>query len=59
MRWWRPRATGDIDGQGRGILVDTFKELVRLPSLVGKSDVRQEFANNLRDVVVRCGHIGW
>jgi photosystem II stability/assembly factor-like uncharacterized protein len=34
-----------------GFLVDTFKELIRLPSLVGKSDVRQEFANNLKDVV--------
>jgi hypothetical protein len=34
-----------------GFLVDTFKELIRLPSLVGKSDVRQEFANNLMDVV--------
>jgi photosystem II stability/assembly factor-like uncharacterized protein len=34
-----------------GVLVDTFKELIRLPSLVGKSDVRQEFANNLKDVV--------
>ncbi len=34
-----------------GFLVDTFKELIRLPSLVGKSDVRQEFASNLRDVV--------
>jgi len=34
-----------------GFLVDTFKELVRLPSLVGKSDVRQEFAENLQDVV--------
>jgi len=33
-----------------GFLVDTFKEAVRLPSLVGKSDVRQEFAENLKDV---------
>ena len=34
-----------------GLLVDTLKELLRLPSLIGKSDVRQEFANNLKDVV--------
>lgn len=34
-----------------GFLVDTFKELISLSSLVGKSDVRQEFASNLRDVV--------
>jgi photosystem II stability/assembly factor-like uncharacterized protein len=33
-----------------GFLVDTFKEAVRLPSLVGKSDVRQEFSENLKDV---------
>ena len=39
-----------VDKAG-GFLVDTFKELVRLPSLIGKSDVRQEFADNLRDVV--------
>ena len=34
-----------------GFAVGTLKELVRLPSLVGKSDVRQEFASNLKDVV--------
>ncbi|MFC5861773.1 P-loop NTPase fold protein [Acidicapsa dinghuensis] len=33
-----------------GFLVDTFKEALKLPSLVGKSDVRQEFAENLKDV---------
>jgi photosystem II stability/assembly factor-like uncharacterized protein len=33
-----------------GFLVDTFKEAARLPSLVGKSDVRQEFSENLKDV---------
>jgi len=39
-----------LAGQTGG-LISTLKELVRLPSLVGKSDVRQEFANNLSDVV--------
>jgi photosystem II stability/assembly factor-like uncharacterized protein len=33
-----------------GFLVDTFKEAVRLPSLVGKADVREEFGENLKDV---------
>jgi len=33
-----------------GFLVHVLKELISLPSLVGKSDVRQEFANNLKDV---------
>jgi hypothetical protein len=39
-----------VDKAG-GVLVNTLKELILLPSLVGKSDVRQEFASNLKDVV--------
>ena len=38
-----------------GFIVDTMKELVRLPSLVGKSDVRHEFESNLNDVVTALG----
>jgi photosystem II stability/assembly factor-like uncharacterized protein len=38
-------------GDSRGFIANTVKELAALPSLVGKSDVRQEFANNLKDVV--------
>jgi hypothetical protein len=34
-----------------GVIVDTLKELVRMPSLIGKSDVREEFAKNLNDLV--------
>jgi hypothetical protein len=34
-----------------GMIVDTLKELVRMPSLIGKSDVREEFAQNLNDLV--------
>ena len=40
-----------LTDQSGGFLVHTLKELVSLPSLVGRSDVRQEFADNLKDVV--------
>jgi photosystem II stability/assembly factor-like uncharacterized protein len=39
-----------IDRSGRSVL-RTLKDLLTLPSLIGKSDVRQEFAANLKDVV--------
>jgi hypothetical protein len=39
-----------MDRAGQSLL-RTVKDLLTLPSLVGKSDVRQEFAANLKDVV--------